>query len=80
MLAALRDFSLGDQILTRGDPISPELQATLPLGRIETLKAQRYVQEITAESVLSRALDDLEQRVAALEKRRGPGRPRKDGT
>ena len=80
MLTALRGFSLGDTVVARGDSISSELQSQLPSGRLEVLKSQRYVEEITAESVLSRAIDDLEQRVTKLEQRRGPGRPRKDGT
>ena len=77
MLTAQRKFSLGSEALNRGDAISAELQASLPPGRLETLKAQRYIEEVTSETVLSRAVDDLERRIERLEKPRR-GRPPKE--
>lgn len=78
MLIALREMSIGDDVVCKGDVITPELQKVLPPGRIESLKNQRWVEEITDEQKVARAVDDivgtvlgrlktLEDRVASLE-------------
>lgn len=92
MLIALRDVSIGDEVVKRGDRVTAAIQAILPPGRIEALKSQRVVEEITDETSLARELAELTERVAALETalarqyqvldppapKRGPGRPRKE--
>lgn len=69
MLVALRNMSLGDEVFQRGDAIPRELQEHLPPGRVETLKAQRYLEELTDEHELGRALDALTKRVEAMERK-----------
>lgn len=69
MLIALRDMSLGDHVLERGEAITAEMQAMLPAGRVESLKAQRWVEEISDEQRVARAVADVLARFGALEER-----------
>ena len=79
MLAALRDFSLDSAVISRGDLIPLDIQDRLPQGRVESLKAQRYVREITSESELSKQVAQLTERVEKLEARLPRrGRPPKE--
>ncbi len=70
-LVALKDMSLGDALVERGQEISRELQQGLPPGRVESLKAQRFVEELPEDSANARAIRKLEARVAKLEGKRG---------
>ena len=88
---ARRPFALGGFELNPGDVVPDEVAALLPPGRIKLLKEQGWLSErpvvdvavhvdstvidLLAEQVAR--VDALEERIAALEARRGPGRPRK---
>lgn len=69
MLKALRDFSLGEEIITRDAVISSEAISKLPRGRIDVLKAQRFVEEVTDEQIEGLVATHLEltKRVETIE-------------
>ena len=69
MLVALRKFSLGDVTLEPGDEIPLALQESLPLGRADTLKRTRYVEERTDEQAMDTRLRKLDKRIDKLERR-----------
>lgn len=71
MLIALRDFSIGDVPIERGEVISAELQRALPAGRLPQLKNTRFVEEITDERAIEKAVEALTARVEALEAQAG---------
>ncbi len=78
-LIALKPFSIGEAVIERGEPVSGELQRSLPPRRLEALKASRLVEELTDGALLARDLAAVEQRVTSLEARvkglsRRPGR------
>ena len=67
MLVALRDFSLGEEVIDKGTCISPEAQASLPAGRVEVLKTHRFVEEVSDGYDLRGLVAALEARVTKLE-------------
>lgn len=69
MLIALRDMSVGEHVVRKGDHLSAEVQSALPPGRVEALKAQRFVEEITDEQRVARAVSDVFDRIDRLEAR-----------
>lgn len=69
MLVALRDMSIRDNAVKRGDRLTAAQQAKLPPGRAESLKHNRWVEEITDEQRVARAVGDAFDRLAALEAR-----------
>ena len=80
---ARKPLTIGPAALKPGDVITDEVGALLPPGRLQTLVDQGWISERPVTGMLG--LDRLEQmvvelqeRVAALEARRGPGRPRKE--
>lgn len=70
MLVALRHFSLGDMTLSPGDEIPLGEQQALPIGRIETLKSQRFVEEQTDEQAMDSRLDKFDKRIKKLERKK----------
>lgn len=68
-LTAIRPFTLGDSTLKVGDVVPLPTLDALPPGRVEALKSQRYLREVTAESELSKRVAKLEQRIERLEAR-----------
>lgn len=77
MLTALHDISIGDLSFKAGEVIPAEAQLMLPPRRLEQLKAQRHVGEITDEASLAEQVADLAARVAELEAASKPATPRK---
>lgn len=69
MLIALRDFSIGPHAIVRGESITADQQALLPVGRLESLKAQRYAEEISDEQRVAQAVAGVFDRLAVLEGR-----------
>lgn len=69
MLIALRDFSIGPHAIVRGESITADQQALLPVGRLESLKAQRYAEEISDEQRVAQAVAGVFERVAVIEAR-----------
>lgn len=67
MLIALRDISIGEREFKQGDTIDAEAQRALPRGRLEQLKSQRRIEEISDEADIAKAVEALAKRVAALE-------------
>lgn len=83
MLIALRDFSVKEHVVKAGDPITAETQALLPPGRVNALKAVRFVEEIPTsgdehmdsmlaeyeqvKAYLTAGIEDMAARVAELE-------------
>ena len=65
MLTALRPHSIGEHSFERGDEVPVEVQFELPPGRLESLKAQRYVEE---RDMLPERIAELEARIEKLEK------------
>lgn len=81
---ARKPITIGAVRLERGDVVSDAVEALLPPGRMKVLKDQGWLSERPVVSdpmvELSEALariEALEAKVAQLEARRGPGRPRK---
>jgi hypothetical protein len=86
---ARRRFNIGGFELNPGDVVSDEVAALLPSGRMKQLVDQGWLSlrpvagmvgldrlEVLLAEQTAR-VDALEERIAALEARRGPGRPRK---
>lgn len=69
MLIAIKPMSIGPHKVERGDQITAELQSALPPGRVEALKAQRFVEEISDEQRIARAVGDVLARISKLEER-----------
>ena len=67
MRVALRKLSIGDDAIERGQAITAEQQAQLPPRRVETLKSTRWVEEITDEHALERAVNALARRITRME-------------
>ena len=79
-----KPITIGSVRLGRGDVVSDTVEALLPPGRMKVLKDQGWLAErpVVSDPMtdLSEALgriEALEAKVAQLEARRGPGRPRK---
>jgi len=80
-LVAQRDISIGDHVIGKGEVVPADVQAILPAGRVEQLKAMGRVQEIaadTAENELAIRVDQLEARLSKIERgtQRAPARKR----
>jgi uncharacterized small protein (DUF1192 family) len=69
MLIALRDMSIGDDIVQRGDVVTAAQQDTLPAGRVESLKRNRWVEEISDEQRVAQAVAGMFERISVLEER-----------
>lgn len=77
-LVATKPLALGDSAFSPTDTIPESLIDALPAGRIEQLKAQRYLREVTSGSELSKRVAELEARVDRLDARQPRrGRPPK---
>lgn len=83
---ARKPLTIGRFALKPGDVVSDEIEALLPPGRMKVLLDQGWLSErpVNASNQSGGSLDDmfarlavLEEKVAQLEARRGPGRPRK---
>lgn len=86
---ARRPMTIGAVALKPGDVVTDEVESLLPPGRVKTLMDQGWISERPVSGMagldrLEALLDEqvaradaLEERIAALEARRGPGRPRK---
>lgn len=83
---ARKPLSIGAVRLVPGDVVSDEVGSLLPPGRLQTLVDQGWLSErpVNASNQSGGSLDrleamviELQERVATLEARRGPGRPRK---
>jgi hypothetical protein len=75
-----KPITIGTVRLDRGDVVSDEVEALLPPGRMKVLKDQGWLAErpvVQDTDELAVRLAVLEEKVAQLEARRGPGRPRK---
>lgn len=75
-----KPITIGAVRLERGDVVSDEVEAQLPPGRMKVLKDQGWLAERPVAQdtdALAARLAVLEDKVAQLEARRGPGRPRK---
>lgn len=75
-----KPLTIGAVRLERGDVVTDEVEAALPPGRMKVLKDQGWLAErpIAQDTdALMARLAVLEEKVAQLEARRGPGRPRK---
>ena len=76
-----KPITIGPFALRVGDVVTDEAEALLPPGRMKTLKDQGWLSErpvgVDTDVMVAR-LAMLEEKVAQLEARRGPGRPRKD--
>ena len=75
-----KPITIGRFALKTGDVLPDEAEACLPPGRMKVLKDQGWLSERPlgqdTDALGARVLA-LELKVAALEARRGPGRPRK---
>lgn len=65
MLIALRDFAVGDHQVKAGEPIPRDV--TLPSGRVDSLRNQRYVIDAPDESLTAELLADIDARITRLE-------------
>lgn len=75
-----KPITIGTVRLDRGDVVSDAVEALLPPGRMKVLKDQGWLAErpVTQDTdELAARVAALEEKVAQLEARRGPGRPRK---
>ncbi|MGQ0433118.1 MAG: hypothetical protein ACT452_12010 [Microthrixaceae bacterium] len=84
MLTALKPLSILNDTFRVGEVIPAAAQAALPPGRVEQLKAQRMVEEITDEAGVARHVVALEARIEALELQmsthKHAGRPPREGS
>lgn len=69
MLVACKPLSIGKHTFQRGDVVSADVQRLLPAGRTESLKAHRWVEEISDEKHISDTTDTLLSRITVLEAR-----------
>lgn len=77
---ARKPLTIGAVRLAPGDVVSDDIEALLPPGRMKVLKDQGWLSERPVAQdtdALMARLAVLEEKVAQLEARRGPGRPRK---
>lgn len=82
---ARKSLNIGAYHLNPGDVLDNEVEQLLPPGRVKVLMDQGWLSErpvvevgFAVDTAILDRLAELEARVAALEARRGPGRPRKD--
>lgn len=81
---ARKPLTIGQFALKPGDVMSDTVEALLPPGRVKVLMDQGWLAErpvvsdpmVDLSDALAR-IEALEAKVAVLEARRGPGRPRK---
>lgn len=82
MLVATKPLSIKEHSFKEGESIPRAVQALLPPGRVESLKTNRFVEEITDEAIVARRVEELEARLEALEERlrshKHVGRPAKE--
>lgn len=76
---ARKPIAIGPYALKPGDVVPDDVGALLPPGRLQTLVDAGWVTErpVTDVDGLAARVAALEEKVAQLEARRGPGRPRK---
>lgn len=67
MLVARRPVSMGDTVFQAGEPITREAQKQLPPGRMAQLLTHGWVEELADDAANARHIEDLQERVAALE-------------